>query len=183
MRLRTKESDRTREVKVELSPEPHLEVDGKALSVTQFEPGEKKVEFELEGQKVTAEGRPVAADSVGPWIFTVNGEEYRVEVEVMDRGGTTHRATHRAPVAPPSEAPIAGTGWAVSPPMPGKVLEVLVRDGAEVHKGDPLLVLEAMKMRNEVASPGDGVVRGIMVTPGTNVKAKDVLLRIEPRAP
>jgi biotin carboxyl carrier protein len=62
--------------------------------------------------------------------------------------------------------------------MPGKVLELRVKDGDRVEKGQVLLVLEAMKMRNEVASPAAGVVAGLAVAAGANVRAKDVLLRI-----
>ena len=64
--------------------------------------------------------------------------------------------------------------------MPGKVLEVLVEEGARVRAGQVLLVLEAMKMRNEIASPRAGKVRGLSVRPGQSVKARDVLLTLEP---
>ena len=64
-------------------------------------------------------------------------------------------------------------------PMPGKVIRLLVPEGAEVQAGQGVLVVEAMKMQNEIKSPKKGVVRKIVVTPGANVNAGDVLAVVE----
>jgi biotin carboxyl carrier protein len=63
--------------------------------------------------------------------------------------------------------------------MPGKVVRVLVEAGAEVQKGDSILVVEAMKMQNEMKSPKDGVVKEVRVETGSTVNAGDVLAVIE----
>ena len=63
--------------------------------------------------------------------------------------------------------------------MPGKVVRILVASGAEVQKGDGVIVVEAMKMQNEMKSPKDGVVTAVRVKEGDNVGAGDVLLVVE----
>jgi len=65
--------------------------------------------------------------------------------------------------------------------MPGRVVEVKVREGEAVVKGAVLLVLEAMKMRNELTSPIDGVVRDLRVREGANVRARELMLVLVPR--
>ena len=67
----------------------------------------------------------------------------------------------------------------VKPPMPGKIVSVSVQEGQEVQAGQILLVLEAMKMQNEIPAPGPGVVKKVHVKPGQNVEAKDVLIELE----
>jgi biotin carboxyl carrier protein len=64
-------------------------------------------------------------------------------------------------------------------PMPGKVVRVLVKEEAEVEAGQGVLVVEAMKMQNEIKSPKKGVVRKMMATEGAAVKAGDVLAVVE----
>jgi biotin carboxyl carrier protein len=63
--------------------------------------------------------------------------------------------------------------------MPGKVVRILVTQGAEVRKGDGVMVVEAMKMQNEMKSPKDGTVTAIRVNEGDNVGAGDILLVVE----
>jgi len=63
--------------------------------------------------------------------------------------------------------------------MAGKILEVLVSEGDEVAPGKPLLVIEAMKMENEIRSPGEGKVAGISVQAGQTVEVGAELVRIE----
>ncbi len=68
---------------------------------------------------------------------------------------------------------------AIHAPMPGLVFELIVAVGQEVHKGDPLLILEAMKMENVLKSPGDGVVKNICVAKGAPVEKGQLLLELE----
>ncbi len=69
-------------------------------------------------------------------------------------------------------------GVVVSAPMPGKILRVLVKEGDSVSKGDLLLVLEAMKMENEIFAPVSGVVRKVAVSGGDSVNTGDTLVVI-----
>lgn len=62
-------------------------------------------------------------------------------------------------------------------PMPGLILDIKVETGAVVKKGDPLLVLEAMKMENAIKSPGDGVVKEIVVKKGQSVEKNQILIQ------
>ncbi|MGC2288556.1 MAG: biotin/lipoyl-containing protein [Thermoplasmata archaeon] len=144
--------------------------------------GDGSVSFEILGERVDVrthgDGNAAPLSSI-----TVNGEVHTLLVE--STAGTLPRApswkgaavvsSHGAPSGRESGD---GAGRAVHPPMPGKVLEVRVQNGEKVLAGQVLLVVEAMKMRNEVTSPVAGEVASLHVTPGANVGARDVLLRI-----
>ena len=67
----------------------------------------------------------------------------------------------------------------VKAPMPGKLLEVLVREGSTIVRGEPLVILEAMKMQNEIQSPANGTVVKVHAKPNTNVMKDDVLVEIK----
>lgn len=70
----------------------------------------------------------------------------------------------------------------VKPPMPGKVVEVKVKEGQEVKEGDVLCVLEAMKMQNDLKCPVNGKVTRVHVQDGANVEATTILIEVEPAA-
>lgn len=111
----------------------------------------------------------------------VNGTNYEVAVELMDE--TAAPAAAAAPAAPapapaaPAAAPAAG-GEAINSPMPGTILSVKVSEGAAVTKGQILMVLEAMKMENEIMSPADGTVTGLAVADGATVTSGQLLCTI-----
>ena len=67
---------------------------------------------------------------------------------------------------------------AIHAPMPGLVFEIIVQPGQEVHQGDPLLILEAMKMENVLKSPGDGVIKNICVKKGAPVEKGQLLIEL-----
>jgi biotin carboxyl carrier protein len=144
--------------------------------------GNGSVTFEILGERVQVR-RDISADGSPGGSVVVNGELHSLTVE-SSAGSTRRLATTRAGVIGAASAPAAGgaavegPGWAVLPPMPGKVLEVRVRNGEKVESGQVLLVVEAMKMRNEVTAPVAGEVSGLQVVAGANVGARDVLLRI-----
>ncbi len=90
---------------------------------------------------------------------TVNGKSYVVEVEESSVGGvSTPVAT--APSAPVEQKPAPSTsgGVAITAPMPGNILNVCVQNGQKVAKGDKIVVLEAMKMENDIFATVDGTV-------------------------
>lgn len=68
---------------------------------------------------------------------------------------------------------------AVHAPMPGLVFDIVVQPGQEIHKGDPLLILEAMKMENVLKSPGDGLIKNICVSKGDPVEKGQLLVEFE----
>lgn len=115
--------------------------------------------------------------------ITVNGTSYDVQVEELSAGATpVATAPAPAPVATPAPAPAqatAGSGEPVKAPMPGVVLDIKVSVGQAVKHGDCLIILEAMKMENEIFCPVDGTVESITATKGQNVNSGDVLITIK----
>ena len=114
---------------------------------------------------------------------TVNGTAYEVTLEAVDASEVkTSPAPAAAPAAAPAPtpaaapaAPVSGGKETVSSPMPGNILAVNVTNGAAVKKGDVLMILEAMKMENEIMSPCDGTVLSVNVTKGASVETGAVL--------
>ena len=102
--------------------------------------------------------------------ITVNGVAYSVSVEETAAG-----AAPVAAAAPKAAAGAAGA-VAVKAPMPGNILDVKVSAGASVKAGDVLVILEAMKMENEIVAPQDGTVASINVNKGDTVNSGDVLV-------
>ena len=116
--------------------------------------------------------------------ITVNGTTYDVTVEDGAGGSSAPVvaapvAAAPAPAAAAPAAPKASSGSAgsvtVNSPMPGKILSVKASEGQSVSKGDVLMVLEAMKMENEIVAPSDGTVASINVNEGASVEAGDLL--------
>jgi len=121
--------------------------------------------------------------------ITVNGTAYDVTVEETGSQGAQPvftpapapaaapaPAVKKAPAAPAPAAPVPAGGTTVSSPMPGTILKVNVKAGDAVKKGDVLVVLEAMKMENEIMAPSDGKVASVNTNTGASVNAGDVLV-------
>ena len=101
----------------------------------------------------------------------VNGTVYEVELEDI-----TGSAPAAAPVAAPAApAAPAGAGEKIAAPMPGNILAVNVNVGDSVKKGQVLMVLEAMKMENEIMCPCDGKVTSVNVSKGSTVETGTLL--------
>jgi glutaconyl-CoA/methylmalonyl-CoA decarboxylase subunit gamma len=142
-----------------------------------------KVELEIDGERVVVEGWPEPF-APPPNEVAVDGERWQVET-TLERSARASGslATPAAPVEavrPAAASSAPGPGTPVVPPMPGRVVELKVKEGERVRQGAVLLVLEAMKMRNEVTSPADGVVRDVRVSEGSNVRAREPMLFIAP---
>ena len=103
----------------------------------------------------------------------VNGSLYEVEIEEM-QAPATMSAAKPAPAAPAA----AGAGAKVNAPMPGTILDVRVQNGAKVKKGDVLVILEAMKMENEIQAPCDGTVTSVGVKKGDSVETQALICTI-----
>ncbi|MBP3313142.1 MAG: biotin/lipoyl-binding protein [Oscillospiraceae bacterium] len=122
--------------------------------------------------------------------ITLHGTVY--EVEVMDgKASIVDEYEATAPVATPVSAPAPATpapaaapapaavtaaGETVTAPMPGTILKVLCQQGASVKEGDVLVILEAMKMENEILAPRAGTVAQVVVSPSTTVDTGAVLV-------
>ena len=114
------------------------------------------------------------------YTITVNGNVYEVTVEEGFTGAASapvaapKAAPKAAPAPAPAAAPAAPAGAAgsvtVAAPMPGKILGVKASAGQAVKKGQVLLILEAMKMENEIVAPQDGTVATINVSVGDSVE-------------
>ena len=116
---------------------------------------------------------------------TVNGTAYEITLEVVDAADVkaapapaTAPAAAHAPAAAPAPVAAPTGGETVSSPMPGTILDVKVQNGAAVKQGDVLMILEAMKMENEIVAPCDGTVASVNVTKGSSVETGAVLCTI-----
>lgn len=158
MKLHLVVGARAHEVALEPGEEGHVRVtvDGEPFDVA----------LELDGPNATCtvDGRAIEVERRGRALF-VDGERVDVGVRGLAQAGI---------------GPGAGGGGQITPPMPGRIVEVLVAEGDEVEAGQPLLVLEAMKMQNEITAPGKARVAQLNVAVGDAVEAKDVLVVLEP---
>ena len=118
---------------------------------------------------------------------TLNGRTYEVEVEagkamlldeyeaiapsapVAAPVAAAPAAAAPAPAAAPAAPAVTGAGDAVKAPMPGTILKVNVQNGQAVKEGDVLVVLEAMKMENEILAPKAGTITQVLVSKGSTV--------------
>ncbi len=120
--------------------------------------------------------------------ITVNGTAYEVEVEEVKAAGGAPKAAApapkaaapapaAAPAAPKKAAVAAGAGeHSIDAPMPGKIVKLVASEGQSVKAGETLLILEAMKMQNEIAADTDGVIKKFNVDAGQSVKAHESLV-------
>lgn len=108
------------------------------------------------------------------YVVTLNGKNYEVEVE-KNTAKITNTTAAAAPAAAPAPVAAAPAGGAnVTAPMPGTVLNVVAPVGTAVKAGDVILILEAMKMENDIVAPCDGTVASVAAK-GTSVNTDDVL--------
>lgn len=121
------------------------------------------------------------------FLIKVNGNQYEVEVEeVKSEGAAVSAAPEvkaQAPAAPAAPAPKKDTAVPagaskITAPMPGTILKINVNTGDKVKKGQVLLILEAMKMENEIVAAADGTVASVNVAKGASVNAGDVLVSL-----
>ena len=112
--------------------------------------------------------------------ITVNGTAYDVAVEELGAGAVASApvaapaAAPKAPAAAPAASGAAGS-VKVAAPMPGKILAIKANNGQAVKRGDVIMILEAMKMENEITAPEDGTIASINVGVGDSVESGDTL--------
>lgn len=105
---------------------------------------------------------------------TVNGTAYEIELEEIDASAVS-AAPKTAEAPKTEEKPVSAEGEKVCAPMPGNILDVKVKVGDTVKSGEVLLILEAMKMENEIMASVDGTVKSVDVQKGASVETGAVL--------
>ena len=113
------------------------------------------------------------------FLVNVNGTSYEVEVEELK--GDVKPAAIPAPAPQPAQPvhPAGGAAETISAPMPGTIVGVNIKVGDNFKRGQVLLVLEAMKMENEILAPRDGRVVNLNTQKGASVNSGDVLIAFE----
>jgi biotin carboxyl carrier protein len=131
-------------------------------------PGTELLEVRHQNRQVRVYARTLNDGSKEIWI-----DRYRVVVDLQDERQKRFSSFVKSAAG-------GSTGSSVRAPMPGLIKEIAVKEGDAVTKGQRLLILEAMKMENEIAAPLDGIVAKCRLTPGVNVEKDQELLTITP---
>jgi len=152
-----------------------------------------RLKVKVEGQiyEIEVYNKDMLGEDYKIYSVVVNGELFKVEVEDLGIESEPEPVKIAKPVEKPSApapekieppvtkpAPFAGEGSVVAP-MPGKVLSINVKVGDMIDAGQPILILEAMKMENILNAPSSGIVKEIKVAPGDSANQGDVLVVIE----
>jgi biotin carboxyl carrier protein len=145
----------------------------------------KEIKINLNGKQYDVK---VGDATTSPVEVIVNGKSYQVEFEAESSGpvvpvkaAAPAPVVVSAPVATPvaTPAPVAVSGSGVRAPMPGTIVQVNVQAGDKVTRGQQLVSLEAMKMKNAIRSPMDAVVKAVHVGEGQKVQYNDMLVSFE----
>lgn len=156
-------------------------IDG-ATHVVELDPRQKGSErtVHVDGEERRVSVVPGRAE-VAQWLL-IDGRSYEVgvdpELRFLRDGAGLHRIEVRD-LAAPVGRPTSGDGR-VKAPIPGLIIRVLVEPGAYVEAGQPLLILEAMKMENPIGSPRSGTVSEVRVREGQSVALGDLLVEVQP---
>ena len=108
----------------------------------------------------------------------VNGKSYKVELEAIDEVASSTDKVAEVKKEEPKKVATPSDAREVLSPIQGTVTNVKVKPGDKVKKGDVLLIIEAMKLENEVPSPYDGEVVGVLVSKGQSVASKELVVTI-----
>ncbi len=143
----------------------------------------KKFKFTIGGKPYEVEVQNIESNVA---TVNVNGTEYQVEMEEQAtpvvapvvRPAAKPAATSSAPIASKPAAATGGAGYKMAAPLPGTIMQIFVKKGDNVKKGDKLLMYEAMKMENNLLAEADGTIAAINCRQGDNVLQGDTLIVI-----
>jgi len=138
----------------------------------------KKIELKIDGKTYRVEIKTLAADAAR---VEVDGREIQVDINVPQdtpRTPTPRPAAKKttAPAKQTAPRPTSASSKSLPSLMPGVVIKILVKEGQQVAAGDVLLILEAMKMENEIRSDRSGTIGSIEVAPGQQVQTGEPLV-------
>jgi biotin carboxyl carrier protein len=161
-------------------------VNGEEVEVTLDGAAVRVGELQADAHLVDVDGTPVTVVTIGARVcrvlvrrrdeagrYTIHLDGFRFEVEVLDERTHAIRRFTAAGMRPAGPASVAA-------PMPGLVVRVLVQPGDRVQPGQGLVVIEAMKMENELRATAPGVVKAVPVEAGSAVEKGAVLVEFEP---
>ena len=139
----------------------------------------KTYKMKINGEKYDAKIKKYKNFQV---VVEVNGIDYEIELEKTERRRTeivrSEKTQPALDVVKTSSKPVAASAGSVLAPIPGLVLRLLVKEGDSVNAGDPVLILEAMKMESEIASTVTGIISKINVKEGTSVQEGETLIEV-----
>jgi len=165
----------------------YVSVNGRAHEVELVERAGKRLvkvdgkDLDLSYAEVDDLGQVVLLSRGKSYGLSIEGGETRVAITLAGHFYDVELEDERERAAHAAERAAGKGGGMVSSVMPGVVVEVLVKKGAAVEKGEPLLILSAMKMQNEISAPSSGVVKDLFVAPGQAVSAGEKLVMLAPR--
>ena len=139
----------------------------------------KKFEFTIKGHKYEVVVNDFDNDIAN---VEVNGTSYEVEIHNEVKVTKTPKLVRKAVISKPGEGTIAKKSSGISKvtaPLPGSIFKLNVAVGDSVKKGDVLLIMEAMKMENNILSEKDGVVKSVKIAVGDTVLQEDLLMELE----
>lgn len=143
----------------------------------------KKFKFTISGKPYEVEVQDIEGNIA---TVNVNGTDYKVEMEEqaapvvapVARPTAKPAAKQSQGAAPKPAAAAGGTGYKMAAPLPGTIMQIFVKQGDVVKKGDKLLMYEAMKMENNLLAEAEGTITAINCRQGDNVLQGDVLIVI-----
>lgn len=133
----------------------------------------KKFKFSIEGNSYEVSAHEVSENKVE---IEVNGTPFTVEIEKSESTTVSGIKTVTSIPAPP---PQALTPIPIKSPLPGVITQIVVKEGQKVNRGDVLLVMESMKMENNIIADRDGVVKALHIAVGETVMQDDILIDFE----
>jgi biotin carboxyl carrier protein len=138
-------------------------------------------DFDLDYAEVDDHGQVVLLSRGKSYGLSIEGSETKIAITIAGHFYDVELEDERERAAHAAERAAGKAGGTVSSVMPGVVVEVLVKQGAPVAKGEPLLILSAMKMQNEITAPSGGIVKELHVSAGQAVSTGEKLMTLAPR--